>query len=703
MFFLTLLLLFVEMQLVRNSSFLKRNLTHTMNMSTSTILTPPQPSPIWNHTPSMIKNETSKLLKEMKDLDDQLAKIPLDDANLENVFLPIARLENTHSGLINILSFYQHISPSKELRDSSNEADSKIRKFSIESGMREDVFKVVKSAFDKYKQNPNDIETNKLVKKIYNDYKRNGLGLPFEKLQQVKLIKEKLSQLSIEYSSNLSEDESFISFTLNELNGVPNDVIKSFENFNENDQTFYKMTFKYPDILPVLKYAKSSETRKRAFLGDQNKVPKNSKILIDAVKLRFKLANTLGYKNFSDYILEDRMAKSRENVMNFLNDLKIKLAPLGEQEILKLKQFKSMDNNNDSKFYIWDQRYYNTKMLEQDYNVDDLKISEFFPLNSTINGMLSIYETIFKLKFIESKNFSSWHEDVKQFQVWKTDDNLKTDNFVGYIYLDLHPRQGKYGHAANFGIIPGYTNSIGERNYPVTSLVCNFTNDSNGKPALLKHNEVVTFFHELGHGIHDLMGLTKYSRFHGTSVAWDFVEMPSQLLEYFCWDKSILKNLSCHYETGESLPMDLIESIVNSKHVNGALFNLRQLHFGLFDMSLHSNQGENFDIDYLWNNLREEICLISNGEEVFHGYGSFGHMMGGYESGYYGYLWSQVFASDVFYSKFKENPLNVENGVKYRDMVLSKGGSCDESDLLNSFLGRNPSNAAFLQELGLSK
>lgn len=694
----------IVLRCLSSSNFLLRQPTSFRRaMTTATLLQPPQQPPVWEHTPASISSETTRLIQEMKLLDDEIAQIPLDEATVENVILPIANLENIHAGILNQLSFYQHVSPSKELRDSSNESDSKIRKFSIESGLRQDVFKVIEHVYAKYYNSKTagiDSETNKFILKIYNQYKRNGLSLPLEKRNEIKSIKEQLSQLAIKYSSNLSEDESFIPFKLEELDGVPQDVIDSFQTIEQDGETLYKMTFKYPDILPVLKYAKLESTRKAAFKGDQNKVGENSQILKDAVSLRSKLAKLLGYNNFSEYILEERMAKSKKNVLDFLNDLKVKLKPLAVNEISKLKELKGIGKDDD--FYIWDQRFYNTKMLEEDYNVDDLKISQYFPMKSTINGMLSIYETIFKLKFIQCEDFSTWHEDVKQFQVWKTDDpeNLQ---FVGYIYLDLHPRQGKYGHAANFGLVPGFSMKSGERNYPVTSLVCNFTNDTNGKPSLLKHNEVVTFFHELGHGIHDLMGLTKYSRFHGTSVAWDFVEMPSQLLEYFCWDKAILKSLSSHYETGESLPEDLIDSIIKSKHVNGALFNLRQLHFGLFDMGLHSTDDiESIDVDHLWNDLREEICLISNGGESFKGYGSFGHMMGGYQSGYYGYLWSQVFASDVFYSKFKSNPLDVENGVQYRDMILAKGGSSDESELLKAFLGRDPSNSGFLQELGLS-
>lgn len=235
-------------------------------------------------------------------------------------------------------------------------------------------------------------------------------------------------------------------------------------------------------------------------------------------------------------------------------------------------------------------------------------------MQSTVEKMLSIFETLFQLKFIEitGSERSVWHEDCKQFAVWK--DIPGKDEFVGWLYFDLHPREGKYGHAANFNLESGFTDVNGKRVYPVTALVCNFSKPSATKPSLLKHDEVVTFFHELGHGIHDLVSETKYSRFHGTNVARDFVEAPSQMLEYWCWQPEQLKFLSSHYlEPEKTIDDDLIAKIVRSKHVNGGLFNLRQLHFALFDMSLHTSDG-NVDITKAWNEMREQISLMKQGK-----------------------------------------------------------------------------------------
>lgn len=271
--------------------------------------------------------------------------------------------------------------------------------------------------------------------------------------------------------------------------------------------------------------------------------------------------------------------------------------------------------------------------------------------------------------------------------------------------MDLHPRPGKYGHAANFSLQPGFILPNGTRRYPATALVCNFSKTTKDKPSLLKHDEIVLLFHELGHGIHDLASRTKYSRFHGTSVVRDFVEAPSQMLEEWCWIPSQLKFLSKHYETGESISDDLIAKQISVKHVNVALENLHQLYFGILDMTVHTpethEKAESIEFSELYNDLRTEIFGLK-GPEAFgaksdwgDGQATDGHLFDGYDAGYYGYLSSQVYSLDMFYSVFKKDPMDGKEGRRYRHMVLEKGGSQEEMKILEHFLGRKPSTDAF--------
>lgn len=331
------------------------------------------------------------------------------------------------------------------------------------------------------------------------------------------------------------------------------------------------------------------------------------------------------------------MLKTSETVNTFLSDLRTRLTQGGEEEIKHLVEIKKADLESrgepfDGNYYLWDHRFYDRKMIEDEHKIDENEIANYFPIKQTVAGMLKIFEDLFGLVFDEltpedrarisptgKGEDIAWHEDVIIFSVW--DDSGEGDGFVGYLYLDLHPRKNKYGHAANFSISPGFLHKDGKtRRYPATALVCNFSKPTPTKPSLLKHDEVVTLFHELGHGIHDLAGRTKYARFHGTSTVRDFVEAPSQMLENWCWTPGPLKALSGHYETGEKIPDALIESLVSTKHVNGALFNLRQLHFGIFDMTIHTPKTHDdikaLDPSKLYNELRTEIAGMKGPEAL---------------------------------------------------------------------------------------
>jgi metallopeptidase MepB len=601
--------------------------------------------------------------------------------------MAMARDDDQMSLETHIIGFYQAVSTSQALRDASSEAEKQLDDFGIESSMREDVFKLVDAAFKK-KQSNLDPESARLLEKEHMSYVRNGLGIPAgPKRDRFKEIKKRLSELSITFQKTLNEENGGLWFTSEELDGVPSDLVSSLKKGEGENEGKLWLTFKYPDLFPTLKYAKNAETRKKLFIANENKCNSNVPLFREAVVLRDEAARILGYNNHAEFRVEDKMAKTPKWVDDFLSDLRSRLAPGGLKEIEKLLELKKEDlkargqeSTFDGKYYLWDHRFYDTLMLAKEFSLDQEKIAEYFPLSTTIEGMLHIFEEIFGLVFIKIGGSDRdelaasgkgddivWHEDVQVFSVWN--DDGEGNGFVGYLYLDLHPREGKYGHAANFNLQPGFTQENGTRRYPATALVCNFSKPTPKKPSLLKHDEVVTLFHELGHGIHDLVSITKYSRFHGTNTVRDFVEAPSQMLENWCWTPSQLKSLSKHYsylssdyaaayatETGsekkpeEHMPDDLIDNLLRTKHVNDALFNLRQLHFGIFDMTVHEPKShddiEKLPITETYNKLRHDISKLDGpeaddkGKEWLWGNGeaTFGHLIGGYDAGYYGYL-----------------------------------------------------------------
>ncbi|EXJ90594.1 thimet oligopeptidase [Capronia coronata CBS 617.96] len=705
---------------------------------------PPQAPPSFTATPDSVVEDTKKLLASSKKItDDIVASIRAKDANFHNVLLPMAHDENQQSLKTHILGFYQSVSTDQALRDASTEAEKLMDDFSIEAAMREDVFQLVDAALKR--GDKLDAESQRLLEKEHKSYVRNGLNIPAgPKRDRFKEIKKRLSQLSIAFSKNLNEEKGGLWFTAEELDGVPEDVISLLK----KEDGKYWLTFKYPDLFPTLKYATNTATRQKVFVANENKCNQNVPLFREAILLRDEAARLLGYPNHAAFRIEDKMAKTPKTVDDFLGDLRSRLSQGGLDEIETLKALKQADVESrgekfDGHYFLWDHRFYDRMMEEKDYQLDQQLISEYFPLQTTIQGMLEIFEQLFGLAFVEivgadrdaiaSSGKGSdivWHEEVQVFSVW--DDEGEGAGFVGYLYLDLFPRTGKYGHAANFNLQPGFITENGTRRYPATALVCNFSKPTAKKPSLLKHDEVTTLFHELGHGIHDLVSRTTYSRFHGTNTVRDFVEAPSQMLENWCWTPSQLKALSKHYSTlssdyyaawkeaagaegkpEERIPDDLIEKLIKTKNLNGALFNLRQLHFGIFDMAIHEPKDhdslEAMNISETYNFLRKDISKIEGPEVLGEGHGwgngqaTFGHLMGGYDAGYYGYLSSQVYSTDMFYSVFKKNPMDPKEGRRYRHTVLEKGGSQDEMTTLIDFLGREPKTDAFYEELGITK
>ncbi|KAM7197285.1 hypothetical protein V8F33_005713 [Rhypophila sp. PSN 637] len=715
---------------------------------------PPQAPPLFTGTKESIVADTKSMCDNTRSLLDKLvADIkPAEDPkspSFESVMRPQIEDENQSSLSARILGFYQYVSADSALRDASTEAEKIMDEFGIECSMREDVFRLVDAVYQSSglaaskEADPNrlidealaksaglqNVESGKLLEKERKNFIKNGLGLPAgEKRERFREIKKRLSQIQIAFQKTLNEENGGLWFTKEELDGVPEDVLVNLEKGEGENEGKIKLSFKYPDLFPTLKFAKNPDTRKTLFIANENKCNSNVELFKEAILLRDEAARLLGYPDHASFIIEDKMAKTPKTVWDFLGDLRTRLAPGGAKEVEHLLELKKKDHEErglpfDGNYYLWDHRFYDRLLVEKEYSIDENAVAEYFPIQDTIAGMLKIFEEIFGLVFVQlspedrsrisptgKAEDIAWHEDVIIFSVWN--DESGGDGFVGYLYLDLHPRQGKYGHAANFNLQPGFQQANGTRRYPATALVCNFSKPTPQKPSLLKHDEVVTLFHELGHGIHDLAGKTQYARFHGTSTVRDFVEAPSQMLENWCWTPGPLKGLSKHYKTGEQIPDDLIEKLMATKNVNGALFNLRQLHFGLFDMTVHSPKShaelEALDASKFYNELRADISKLKGPEALGepatwgNGQATFGHLIGGYDAGYYGYLSSQVYSTDMFYSKFKHNPMDKVEGRRYRHTVLEKGGSQDEMLTLEQFLGRKPNSEAFYKDLGLS-
>ncbi|KAG2202248.1 hypothetical protein INT46_009685 [Mucor plumbeus] len=683
--------------------------------------TAPAPSLDFSINADQVEKITSDIIAEELAANDLVASLKPEEQTYENIVVRLARIENELSGKAQLVSSLSQISPDAAVREASVAAETKYDQFSIDQSMRHDIYSVITSYIAKTDLDSLDAEDARLLRKMERSFRRNGLHLSEEKRNEFKELRKRLSEVCIEFNKNWARESSTVKFTKvmdtfypKRLNShaVTIDGLKTEE---ENGVTKYILTMKYPgkwlehlhDIaLNILKLCKNENTRKIHATAYESRNKENIPLLEEAVKLRRQAAKILGYKSHADYVLEVKMAKTVNAVDKFLKDLAERLHEPGLKEIEELKEIKKTEKASrgekfDGSFNAWDSSYYQRILLENEYSVDQEEIKKFFSLETTIQKMLDIYEKVLGLKFVKvpADKAVVWHPDVQLFECW---DAVEDKSFSGFMYLDLFPRENKYPHAACFPLQPSYIAQDGERVAPIAAMVANFTKPTTDKPSLLKHDEVITLFHELGHVMHHLCSRTKYARFHGTSVEGDFVEAPSQMLENWCYDPKSLKYLTSHFKTGEPISDEIIDRIVKAKNVDAAMLNLRQLFFGIYDMTIHTSDDESLDTSKVYNDLREKISLIAAPEGSF-GQAAFGHLMGGYDAGYYGYMWSKVFSSDMYFSKFEKDTLSSEVGFSYRKNILEKGSSKDGMDLLKTFLGREPSSDAFMREdIGIS-
>ncbi|XP_064605583.1 thimet oligopeptidase-like [Liolophura sinensis] len=651
----------------------------------------------WKLTAEGIAKSADELMTKSKAVHDAVGALKPDEVTYENVIKTLADGDCEYSVRRNNLDFVQHVFSDKAMRDASVEADKKLSEFDVEMSMRQDVFDTLVT-FQKKQGDGLKPEASRYLERLIKLGKRNGLHLPKEKQEKIKTIKKRMSDLGIDFNKNLNEENTILEFTVEELAGLPEDFVKNLEKTEDGK---CKVSLKYPHYFPCMKKARNQETRKKLEIAFHSRCMKeNSAILEELVKLRHEKAEILGYSTHAEFVLEMRMAKDPKAVSTFLQQLSEKLRPLQAEEVKLFLEYKKDECEKfgfefDNKINMWDYRYFMNMAEEKKYAVDHDKLKEYFPMDVVTKGLLEIYQELLSLKFEEVPAADVWQQDVKMYSVCEQD----TGSLLGYFYLDLYPREGKYGHAACFGLQPGCLLADGNRQISVAAMVANFTKPTPDHPSLLTHDEVETYFHEFGHVMHQICSKADFCLFSGTSVERDFVEAPSQMLENWCWEKEPLCRMSAHYKDGSSIPDDMLKKLLRSRTANAGVFNLRQILLGTFDQTIHT-QAE-ADTAALFGKLSKEILGIESSPNTNMS-ASFGHLAGGYDAQYYGYLWSEVFSMDMFYSRFsKEGVMNPKVGQDYRKCILQPGGTLDADVMLKNFLGREPNQEAFLHSKGL--
>ena len=591
-----------------------------------------------------------------------------------------------------------------EIQKIAQEISPWLSEFKNDMILNEALFKRVKAVYDAKDSLTLSAEESMLLEKQYKGFARNGANLNEKEKLELRKIDAELSKLSLKFGENvLAETNAFEMHLTDEkdLSGLPESAKEAAKEIaTSKGKEGWVFTLDYPSYIPFMTYADNRELRKKIAIAAgkkafQNNEFNNEKIVLEIVNLRHQRANLLGYKTHAHFVLEERMAETPEKVIDFSNDLLAKAKPAAKKEFEELENYAKKLDNIDQ-LQKWDGSYYAEKLKKERFNLDQEILKPYFKLENVINGVFEIAHRLYDLQFKEVFDIEKYHEDVKTYHV--TDIN---SNFIAVFYADFHPRKGKRNGAWMTSYKPQQIkNGINER--PHVSIVCNFTKPTETKPSLLTFNEVTTLFHEFGHALHGMLANTTYNSLSGTSVSWDFVELPSQVLENWCYEKEALELFAKHYETGEIIPMEYVQKIKESASFHEGMQTLRQLSFGLLDMSWHSqNPSEITSVKEFESNAFTETKLYPDVKENCMST-AFSHIFqGGYSAGYYSYKWAEVLDADAFEYFLEKGIFNKEVATKFKENVLSKGGTEKPMKLYKRFRGKEPKPDALLKRAGL--
>jgi len=654
-----------------------------------------QPIQFANLTAEYIQQSTDLAISQAKESLDKLYQIPKEKRTFDNTMLTLDHIYNKVGNVYGSVYLMSNVHPDDAVRNQSTDCNAQFAKFFNEIELDENLYRAVKDYSEMTEAKSLTGYKEIFVRKTVEDFERNGFALSKEKRDELKVINDKLSDLSIMFQQNIAAVDDYLIVNESQIDGLQED----YKNARRQEDGTYKIDLSYPSYIPFMKFSNSEETRKELYTLFNNRAAKsNLEVLIKVLILRQQMAELLGFKTYAEYRTGDRMAKLPQNVWDFENNLVEKLrekARIDYDELLTVKREK-IGNDTVDVIQPWESGYYNNILLKEKYNLDQNLVKEYFPTNDVIDGLFQIAQHLFGVQFEEVKDPSVWYKDVRMF-------NVKQDGkVISRFYIDLFPRPNKFSHAACFPMISGTQTHEGYQ-MPVATLVCNFPAPTEDVPSLLTHSDVETFFHEFGHVLHNVLTKTALSSQSGTSVSRDFVEAPSQIFENWTWNYDALILFAKNYKTGEILPEELFNKMVAAKNVGSGLSNTQQVFYGMIDFTLHDKYDptSSTTTTEIVEELQNKITLYPYLDGT-HMQAAFGHLMG-YAAGYYGYLWSLVYAQDMFSVFEKNGVMDVNTGLRYRDIILSNGGSRDELQMVIDFLGREPNQDAYFKSIGLDE
>ena len=630
----------------------------------------------------------------------------------ENLVAPIDAIDDELGKMWSPISHMNSVVNSDELREAHESCLPLLSEYGTYVGQHQGLYQAYKQLAESDAYQHLDTAQKKVIDNALRDFKLSGIALSDEDKKRYGEIVTRLSELGSNFNNNLLDaTQAFTVHITDELklSGLPDSALAAAAQLAQSKELDgWVFTLDFPSYLPVMMYCDNADLRERMYRAFVTRASDqgpnagefdNSAVMAELLKLRHELAKLLGFDNFAEKSLATKMATNTEEVMSFLNDLADRSKAQGEKELAELREFAKQEYQATD-LNAWDLPYYGEKLKQSRYTISDEELRPYFPEKKVVSGLFEVVHRLFGLSIKERAGVDVWHEDVKFFDVYDSEDQLR-----GSFYLDLYARAKKRGGAWMDECVGRRATSDTSVQLPVAYLTCNFNAPVGDKPALFTHDEVVTLFHEFGHGIHHMLTQINAAGVAGISgVPWDAVELPSQFLENWCWQPEALAFISGHFETNEPLPKTLLDRMLAAKNFQSAMQMLRQLEFSLFDFTLHANYSPEADhqIQQVLDQIRAQYAVVK-APDFNRFQHSFGHIFGGgYAAGYYSYKWAEVLSADAFARFEEEGIFNTETGQGFLKNILEKGGSEEPSALFSAFRGRAPRIDALLRHSGIT-
>ncbi|TAM58838.1 hypothetical protein EPN52_09320 [bacterium] len=645
----------------------------------------------WSSTPAQIEQSCAAAISQSKAAIAKLEITPLEQRTLQNALLPLEDAESELNDRTAVDAVLYQLAPDKAVRDASAGCAQRVSDYETTLAADPQIYATALRLQD---QRVAQTAAERALLRLYVVAgRRSGADLDDAKRAQVTALFQHLNDLERRFGINLSEDSTTIVVSKAEAAGLPASFVATLKVTPKG----YAVPVNESTVGRFMANARSSAVRERfsSAYGKRGGL-QNVRLLEQAVALRDRLAHLLGFKTWADYQLSNKMARTPANVDRLLSQVDVKLLPKAHREVAVLAALKRAQGER-APFASWDYAYYENQLLKTKYAVDDQEIRRYFPIDHVISSVLGIYQHLLGVTFTEITPAQAWAPGVREFSIADS----ASGGAIGWFYLDLFPRPGKYDHFANFPLRIGRLLLDGTYQKPVAAIVGNWPEPQPGKQALLSHDDVITFFHEFGHLMHATLCTAPYETTNSMEgVEQDFIEAPSQMLENWMWQPSILKEVSSNVDTGKPLPDALIARMVALKHLDDGVAWTTQVFYATYDMTIHS-AGPRVDASKTWRLLKRRLTVFPSMPGTYPEAG-FGHLMGGYDAGYYGYLWSKVYAQDMF-TVFQRGGLeNPEIGARYREDILEPGAIYPAQELVEKFLGRPLSYDAFYRDLGIT-